>query len=270
MAIRHLEDAANLDLKPGTKLVFMALCDDATKETRVTYPGMDKLVTWSGMSPAAVQKVLQQLIGMELLLRRKRGAPGQRAEFRVFPTPEEIDEQARLDAERKAVREARRAAQQPVDNSEIKGGPQATLSNRMGIQNDVMGVLGATPPVKTSQKKLNQSHTQLELEPPVDNSLRSDDEMFSPPKLGIRAQVRRAKAKKLLDVDQLHDMVGDYFTEHPKMFIRQIELQVAYQILGRAVKAGTELHDPTRYVAAAIALEPAVWNKFAHQRDLRP
>lgn len=113
MSIHHLEQAAELDLHATTKLVLMALCDDASKETRVAHPGMQKMLTWSGAKERRVQQIIDELIVRGLIARTAFAFPGRRAEFLVFPT---ADEYALLD-----IRDARLNAGHPVDNPSEMG-----------------------------------------------------------------------------------------------------------------------------------------------------
>lgn len=94
-------------------------------------------------------------------------------------------------------------------------------------------------------------------------ALRADDEIESSRRLNAPARLRRSRAKKHLDVDELAGRVDRFFADFPAFERGKVILAVAYTILGRAAKAGTDLFDPTGYVAAAIENEPDVWRKVA-------
>lgn len=86
MSIHHLECAAELKhLIPSKKLVLMAVCDDADKETRLGAPGIDKLHLWSGINAKSqVLAVIAELVDEGYLERVSPGRKGRKAVFRVF------------------------------------------------------------------------------------------------------------------------------------------------------------------------------------------
>lgn len=84
MSLHHLECAAVTPLAPSTKLVLMALADSADKETRVAIPGMDQMVTWSGLSKSQTLRVLAWLIDEGYVARLSKARKGHRAEYLVF------------------------------------------------------------------------------------------------------------------------------------------------------------------------------------------
>lgn len=86
MSIHHLECAAELKhLIPSKKLVLMAVCDDADKETRLGAPGIDKLHLWSGIkAKSQVLAVIAELVAEGYLERVSPGRKGRKAVFRVF------------------------------------------------------------------------------------------------------------------------------------------------------------------------------------------
>jgi hypothetical protein len=84
VSIHLLEQAALLKLQPSTKLAFMAFCDSADKETGIAFPGMDQVITWSGVGKSRVHEIITELIEAGLLERLSSGHRGRRAEYRVF------------------------------------------------------------------------------------------------------------------------------------------------------------------------------------------
>lgn len=86
MSIHLLECAARrTDLPAATKLALMCLADSASSQTRIAFPGLDEVMTWSGLSRSRSLVVLGDLVDAGLLARHKRGHRGRRAEFVVFP-----------------------------------------------------------------------------------------------------------------------------------------------------------------------------------------
>ncbi|MBW9095162.1 hypothetical protein JNB62_15860 [Microbacterium jejuense] len=145
MSIHHLEQAAEIDLHATTKLVLMALCDDASKETRVAHPGMQKMLTWSGAKERRVQQIVDELIGRGLVARTAFAFPGRRAEFLVFPTPAEYSQLDEIDP--------RLNAGHPVDNPSEMGAvgcgrPNAGLENGCNLHANGCNP-DCTPPVST-------------------------------------------------------------------------------------------------------------------------
>lgn len=84
MAIHHIECAALADLPPSRKLVFMAICDSANKDTGLGFPGFDTIQAWSGLGKSQVQANIAILIKDGWVSRVTAGRRGARAVFRVF------------------------------------------------------------------------------------------------------------------------------------------------------------------------------------------
>lgn len=84
MSIHHVERAALTDMPASKKLVFMAICDSADKETRVAAPGFDALRQWSGLGQSQIYDILNELIAEGYLRRLSQGRKGHRAEWLVF------------------------------------------------------------------------------------------------------------------------------------------------------------------------------------------
>lgn len=84
MSIHHMERAAGLEMPATRKLIFMALCDDADRETGVAYPGMEKLLTWAGCGKSQAHEHLAALIEDGYVERVEAGRRGHRATYRVF------------------------------------------------------------------------------------------------------------------------------------------------------------------------------------------
>lgn len=161
MSIHHLETAAELELHATTKLTFMALCDDASKETRVAHPGMEKMLRWAGAKERRVQQIIDELIAAGLIARTAFAYPGRRAEFIVFPTAEEY---AALDE-----KDPRLNVGHPVDNSSEMGAVGCGHSEN-GCNPGPNGCNpDCTPPVSTPGLDIDQV-TEVTTDGGVDNS----------------------------------------------------------------------------------------------------
>ena len=85
MSVHLIECAAELKLKPQQKLVLLCFADSASRDTRVAYPGLDQLMTWSGLGRSRVFEVLKELTELGLIRQRASGHRGRRSEYLVFP-----------------------------------------------------------------------------------------------------------------------------------------------------------------------------------------
>lgn len=226
-------------MDPTKKLVLMAICDDASKDTRISYPGLQKLTLWSSRSERRVKELVEDLIRDGHLARRSFAHPGRRAEYIVFPTDAELagldEADERLNASRKRPKRPRK----PVDNSPGMGATGRTLAPENGgdiSQNG--GGPGRTPPVSTPKNSSSPvpeySHETPSVDnygtgqkPPTPKALSSTHgKPLSPP--DVFAAVGR----------QLPDTFDDAALE-----------QLASEILA---KAATRVIDPTAYVITTI------------------
>lgn len=244
MSIQHLEAAAELDLHATSKLVLMALADDANKLTRITYPGQEKLILWSGAKPRRVQGIIQELIDARLLARLQSGQPGRKAEFLIFPTDEEI---AELEAKKVAALALKLGVLPPVDNSKNVDATGCThFSNGCNKSNNGC-TLGCTPPVRPPLTDLIPSSFSTDVTRAVDNS-QADDREISHKNFPTPAAVFGTRT---IDQVALASSVGDIFADTG---VTDDELHtLAVRILAKAAGAVT---NPTKYVVAAIRREP--------------
>ncbi|WP_261951680.1 helix-turn-helix domain-containing protein [Streptomyces nigrescens] len=67
------------------KLVLMKIADSADDQTRVSRPGLERMMAWAGVGEKQVITVVTQLVGLGLVERVTVGRVGLRAEYRVFP-----------------------------------------------------------------------------------------------------------------------------------------------------------------------------------------
>lgn len=67
------------------KLVLQKLADSADDQTRISAPGLTRLMAWAMVGEKTAVRIITDLIGRGLVERVKVGRAGQRAEYRVFP-----------------------------------------------------------------------------------------------------------------------------------------------------------------------------------------
>jgi hypothetical protein len=284
MSIHHLEAAAELDIHATRKLVLMALADDANKVTRVTYPEREKLIVWSGAQERRVAQIIDELIALQLIARRRFGQPGARAEFVVFPTAEELEaldernaalnnvspstlqrlhdeeERDRQKAARAAAKAAEKAAAkastEPVDNPEDVGATDCTHTDPNGCNFGPNGCNSYfTPPVITS-RLVNQSSENVTIELAVDNS--DQDEKKSAP----RKSPSPASMPHHLD-----DINLDLIWDRCKRILEPtgINSDELRELARRVVaKCPVRVLNPTNYVIRAIRLDEHEWQAEAH------
>lgn len=93
MSVHLIECAAEIVLRPAEKLVLLCFADSGSNDGRVALPGLDAVMTWSGLGRSQALAVVRRLVELRLLARRVDagsgqvvgGHRGQRAEFVVFP-----------------------------------------------------------------------------------------------------------------------------------------------------------------------------------------
>ena len=254
MSIRHLLAAAELQhlypetdthlpvkLSPSHKWALAAIADDASDKTDRSYPGLEKVQRWAGVGKRRALELIADLTEAGLLESISAGHPGKRAVYQVhIPKP----------------------APEPVDNSRIMGAESRT-PQIMGALKDEnardIAPLSLDPLLKIS-KSVNDVTTEA-----VDNS--ADAETTGNSSSWAAWRLRRAirKAGKTLGVDILADAAGTLFADFDRP--RHILLLTAYGILGKALKAGTVVHNPTAYVAASLRAEPEVHRQAAFNLD---
>ncbi|WP_353809128.1 hypothetical protein [Agromyces sp. SYSU T00194] len=264
MAIQHLEDAAQVQLPAATKLVLMAIADDANRETRIAYPGAAKMMLWAGIGESRVSSVLQELICRQLIARRAKAYRGRRSEYIIFPTPEEIallddlDETLnhvsqttidRVKRQDEAAAQTKTASDQPVDNADEWVAPVRPISGERVVREHGMGRTGTTPPVRNSRVN-HQSSSQSHHTGAVDNQQDGRSNLIHPTPGDVRHKeldleaVELANAMDLAAIGIDEDGIRDLCT----------------MILGRAK---SHVVDPTSYVIHALTRNRSEWMHHA-------
>nr|BEK65677.1 hypothetical protein KPHV_29040 [Kitasatospora purpeofusca] len=70
---------------PPQKLALMKICDSADEETRLSRPGLHRLMAWTGVGEKRTITLVTELVEKGLVERVKIGQPGQTAVYRAFP-----------------------------------------------------------------------------------------------------------------------------------------------------------------------------------------
>ena len=232
------------------KLAFMAICDDASEDTRVSYPGLNKVMKWSGLTKSAAQAVIRELRREGYIYRLGGGYSGRRTEYLVFPTSAEV---TALDAFLGAV-----------DNSEKKGAALSAQQVLKGAEKLGKGAGGSAPPLNTPLIDLTKS-------PSVDNHRgrraqpRGDGGIDQQQRLGPIGNLRRRRLRRELDTDRLAELVEGLYADFPVDERPRLLLAQAYQVLGYPAGKGIRVTDPTAYVATAMNRDRPAWAKRAHQ-----
>ena len=85
MSSHYLSCAGGLTGLRGTvKLIYLALCDDASERTGLAAPGIAKIMEWASCGRSQAAQHTNTLIALGYLERVAKGYSGRRAEFRVF------------------------------------------------------------------------------------------------------------------------------------------------------------------------------------------
>ncbi len=289
MSIQHLEAAAETPLHSTSKLVLMAIADDANKETRKAFPGMPKMMLWSGASEARVQNILQELIAEQYIARVNFGRPGKRAEWLLFPSTDEIDaieaknpgkglnkvspdtmrrvlamveardakaaeraEQAERRRTKKAeARVAKRLESASVDNFSCPP-PVAGTESAVPTTQSAMPTTGEAPPVITSPS-LTQSSEPTHL--PA-SSVRDGDDGKKPTPTPL--DVIGGRLIDLAAVQaELRKLTSEPVTERNAATVSHI-------VMSRAKR---RVANPTSYITRSIANDAFEWQRWLHDLD---
>jgi hypothetical protein len=246
VSIKHMEQAGDTEgMDPTKKLVLMALCDDASKDTRVAYPGMEKLRRWSGRSERRVVELVEELIRDGLLARKAFAFPGRHAEFIVYPTDEELaaldEHDPRLNASRRRPPRKRKPRTQPVDNSTGMGAAPRVRSDENGRDIDTNGRdPGRVPPVSTPL--LNTS------DGPVPDVTTDREALAGGTGPKPSPKTVSDTAGKPLSLIRVREAVGPMVQEMSEKALAA----GARRILDRGLRKHRSIDDPTGYVIAAL------------------
>ena len=241
MSVHHMEKAGEIPgMDPTKKLVLMAICDDASKDNRISYPGLQKLTLWSSRSERRVKELVEDLIRDGHLARRNFAHPGRRAEYIVFPTDAELAELDETDERLNASRKKPKRHRQPVDNSPGMGATGRTLpSDNGGDISQNGGDPDRPPPVSTPK---NSSSSPVPTESPETSAV---DNRGTGPKSPNPNALSSTHGKPLSPPD-VFAAVG---RQLPDTFDDEALEILAAEILG---KAASRVLDPTAYVIVTI------------------
>jgi hypothetical protein len=247
MSIQHLLDASEVTeltvidpdtgtskLKPITpahRLALMAIADDASDHTNMSWPGFEKICRWALVRPSQGHKIVRDLIESGYIERVQKAHTGRRTVYLVKLPP--------------------RPRRQPVDNP-LKEGPLGRTHSRKSLRSDPReGVLGRTPlPINSPQidiQSSTESHQDARASAKATTGFIAGwvDRIRPRPRLDLLA-VRRAVA------EQFPDLAGD------PMFPATVE-RFASEVL---LKAPAGAHHPTAYVVAAFGQDFELQRRF--------
>lgn len=253
MSIRHLIATMELEylltpdadpagtgrkLPPSHKLALAAIADDASDKTNRSFPGLEKIMKWSGTGKRRALELLEDLSEHGFIERVEAGFPGKRAVYLVtLPAPS-----------------------RPVDNSEIMGAESRTTPE-MGAENPEkvrdLAPLSLDPlrltPQSSSPTHVNRARAE------------SDDDQGIPD--GWRQQRKYRKLSTALDDDELVSTLGSVFHDFEPENLTRIIRSTALFIIGKAVSSGVRVAFPNRYVTTAVLAEPEVYRRRAFDME---
>jgi hypothetical protein len=218
------------------KLALAAIADDASDKTNKSFPGIEKVMQWSGTGQRRALELISDLVDAGFIERVKGGYPGSRAVYLVtLPTPD------------------------PVDNSE-KMGAESRTHSEMGAENPKkvrdLAPLSLEPLLLTLTSSTETHVTARE-------ATSNDDGQVN----GWVARRRHRRYSKHLDDTELLDKLGHVFLDFDPDRRRDVIRNAAYLVLGRAVRSGVTVAYPNAYVIDAILAEPFVYQKRAHDLE---
>jgi hypothetical protein len=262
--MQHVLDAAAVESITGTdgvertipgnmKLALMAICDDASDHTNLSWPGQEKIRQWSVVSERQSIRLVTALVEVGLVERVSGASRGRRAVYRVKVPPR---------------------PRMPVDNPKIKGDTDVTQSRERVTSSVAMGGVGVTPLRINSPNYNSQIVTETALEAAGDNSTIRPESIEGEHKRIWPIRLMKGSRRKKLDLELLTDMVAACFVEirqeYPKTWTDHLD-QLAAGILHRGRRS--EISDETKYVHAAIVndlemFRTEMWSRLggAHAR----
>ncbi|GAA2154056.1 hypothetical protein GCM10009760_52560 [Kitasatospora kazusensis] len=122
-------------VNPTQKLMMQKLADSADDETRLSRPGMNRMVAWVGVGEKRCTTIITELVAKGLVERVEVGRPGRAAVYRVFPLA--VPEMPKADDLRAQRLVANKAPKNP--NLARKGVKRAAPSKAARTYLDLMG-----------------------------------------------------------------------------------------------------------------------------------
>ena len=265
MSMEQLLDAIHVEglPTPAHRFVLMAIADDASETTCLSYPGHDKLRKWAAVGDRRIAQIITDLSKICLLPEDEHGEqrplveriaaahPGRRAVYKIG-----IPERERVRA---------------VDKSPKKPEPQFPHSNNARNGKGEMGERTVrASPVNLSETDIplvvQLAHQPRDAEPTTTGSVGRGSEH------GLRAFVERLFAGRGrhgiirdVDLEQLviatRPMFGDDVIARPG-FLEALD-NVALEIVKRGSR-NRPVGNATAYVLKAFENEPHVWRSRMH------
>ena len=203
MSNHHVDCAGGLRLGSATrKLVFLALCDDASRTSGLAMPGLEKVMEWAECSKSQAMAHMKWLIEHGYVECVQHGRRGTRAVYKVFAKvpccsehAPDLPEWEGLDFQEEkwsGPQDPKNESPKPVDNfpeTELGSGPQDPkneLGSGMGPDRVRIGSgsyrTPPNPPILQASSRGESSYVTTSSEPePVDNSPSVESEDASAP-----------------------------------------------------------------------------------------
>jgi hypothetical protein len=251
--MQHLLDAVAIQMgNPATKLALMAIADDASDKTNMSFPGMEKVCEWAEVGPRRASQIITDLVDRGYIERVSRAYRGRRAVYLVTLPPR---------------------PREPVDNSQIKGEAQFHQSGERWKSEPTKGEAQFHPLRITSPKEQQQSSAEAHQSLGKTSQPTTTDHSLAPADHGLRALLDRIFTGRRrhgiipdLDLERLvvdtRTMWGRETVAAPG-FIEALD-DFALEILRRGSRR--RITNPTAYVLAAFTAEPIVWRAAMDDR----
>lgn len=225
-------DGAERPIPGNMKLALMAICDDASDHTNLSWPGSEKIRQWAVVSERQAIRLVTALVDGGLVARVSAASKGHRAVYLV-----KVPQRPRM----------------AVDNQKTKGVTDVTQSSQRVTSRVPKGVTDVTPLRSNSPNYNNQIVTETALEAAGDNPTIRPESIEGESKRIWPIRLMKGSRRKKLDRQLLTDMVAPWFEEirqeYPKTWTDQLD-ELAAGILHRGRRS--EISDETKYVHAAI------------------
>lgn len=241
MSMQHLLDAVAIQMgNPATKLALMAIADDASDKTNLSFPGLEKVCEWAEIGPRRANQIITDLVDRGYIERVTKAHPGRRAVYRVTLPPR---------------------PREPVDNSQIKGEAQFPQSAEWVKSEARMGE-AQFPPLRITSPTTSSSSSaeanELGKTTTTDHSSGGHDSVLLALLERIFGSGRRHGIVPDLDLEKLvvdtRAMWGVPTVAAPG-FIEALD-DFALEIMRRSRR---RIANPTAYVLTAFAAEPILW-----------
>lgn len=231
MSIQHLLDAVAITALPPTKdgetrnltpahrLALMAIADDASDHTNLSWPGFHKICAWAMVKDRRAHAIIDDLIDAGYVERVQKAHTGRRTVYRVSLPP--------------------RPRHQPVDNPQKEGALHDTHSKKRVHSGAQEGALERTPLPINSPQMINQSS---------ENSHQS-----APAKASTTRSLSGWFKRRPHGTLDLESVVASVAAAMPDLAADAAFVPAVKQLAGEVLlKGGGKVGNPTAYVRGAF------------------